>query len=181
MSSSSNPGPPPLAALPPLLRDEPALRQVAGRHAAVLAVPEAARALTVAALAHLSDRRPIVVAVPTGTAAQHLAEDLVQYLGGDAVEQFPAWETLPFERVSPAVETMGRRLQVLGSELESQIVATGGVHDRYHAVAELALDLGRVLGPNRSVACLTGSSRASVADRTRWAPLPPSSTTPRWS
>jgi transcription-repair coupling factor (superfamily II helicase) len=26
---------------------------------------------------------------------------------------FPAWETLPFERVSPSVETMGRRLEVL--------------------------------------------------------------------
>ena len=26
---------------------------------------------------------------------------------------FPAWETLPFERVSPSIETMGRRLRVL--------------------------------------------------------------------
>jgi transcription-repair coupling factor (superfamily II helicase) len=29
------------------------------------------------------------------------------------VEWFPAWETLPFERVSPSLETMGRRLRVL--------------------------------------------------------------------
>ena len=104
---------PRLAALPPLLRDEPALRQVAGRHAAVLAVPEAGRALTVAALAHLSDRRPIVVATPTGTAAERLVDDLAQFVDPNAVELFPAWETLPFERVSPAVETMGRRLRVL--------------------------------------------------------------------
>ena len=26
---------------------------------------------------------------------------------------FPAWETLPFERISPSVETMGRRMDVL--------------------------------------------------------------------
>ena len=104
---------PRLAALPPLLRDEPALRQVAGRHAAVLAVPEAGRALTVAALAHLSDRRPIVVATPTGTAAERLVDDLAQFVDPNEVELFPAWETLPFERVSPAVETMGRRLRVL--------------------------------------------------------------------
>ncbi|HKA05188.1 MAG TPA: transcription-repair coupling factor, partial [Acidimicrobiales bacterium] len=104
---------PRLAALPPLLRDEPALRQVAGRHAAVLAVPEAGRALTVAALAHLSDRRPIVVAVPTGTMAERLVDDLTQFVEPDTVELFPAWETLPFERVSPAIETMGRRLRVL--------------------------------------------------------------------
>ena len=34
-------------------------------------------------------------------------------LGADAVELFPAWETLPFERVSPALETMGRRLRIM--------------------------------------------------------------------
>ena len=35
------------------------------------------------------------------------------FLGADEVELFPAWETLPFERVSPGVETMGRRLRVM--------------------------------------------------------------------
>ena len=29
------------------------------------------------------------------------------------VAVLPAWETLPFERVSPETETMGRRLAVL--------------------------------------------------------------------
>ena len=33
--------------------------------------------------------------------------------GEDGVDVFPAWETLPFERVSPAVETMGRRLRTM--------------------------------------------------------------------
>ncbi len=33
--------------------------------------------------------------------------------GDDGVDVFPAWETLPFERVSPAVETMGRRLRTI--------------------------------------------------------------------
>ena len=32
---------------------------------------------------------------------------------GGAVTVLPAWETLPFERVSPETETMGRRLAVL--------------------------------------------------------------------
>ena len=37
-----------------------------------------------------------------------------RYLGRDAdVELFPAWETLPFERVSPSLDTMGRRLRVI--------------------------------------------------------------------
>ncbi|MGE0878977.1 MAG: transcription-repair coupling factor [Acidimicrobiia bacterium] len=102
-----------LRSLAPLLRDEPALSRVLGRTNAMLAVPEAARAITVAALASLSNRRPLLVAMPTSTGAQHLAEDLAAYLDPQQVELFPAWETLPFERVSPNGETMGRRMRVL--------------------------------------------------------------------
>ncbi|HEX6570093.1 MAG TPA: transcription-repair coupling factor, partial [Acidimicrobiales bacterium] len=72
-----------------------------------------ARALVTAGLAGLTQRRPIVLAVPTSTEAERLAHDLAAYLGDERVELFPAWETLPFERVSPGVETMGRRLRVL--------------------------------------------------------------------
>jgi transcription-repair coupling factor (superfamily II helicase) len=103
----------PLADLPALLRDEPALAQVLGRTSATIAVPEAARALVTAGLTGLTQRRPVVLAVPTSTEAERLAHDLAAYLGDDRVELFPAWETLPFERVSPGVETMGRRLRVL--------------------------------------------------------------------
>ena len=102
-----------LAALAPLLRDEPALLGTFGKSAASLAVPEPARAVTIAALAALSKRRPVVVAVPTSAEAERLVGDLECYLGPDPVELFPAWETLPFERVSPSVETMGRRLRTL--------------------------------------------------------------------
>lgn len=102
-----------LRSLPPLLRDEPALGLVQGRAHAVLAVPEAARAIAVAGLAHRTSRHPLLVATATGTAAERLAADLAQFAGEGQVELFPAWETLPFERVSPAVETMGRRLRVL--------------------------------------------------------------------
>ena len=100
-----------LASLPGLLRDEPAVLRVLGRSSAVLAVPEAARAFTIAGLSEVSQRTPLVVAVPTTGDAERLARDLVAFLGDEAVDLFPAWETLPFERVSPSVETMGRRLR----------------------------------------------------------------------
>ena len=45
--------------------------------------------------------------------AAQLADDLEQYLPAGEVALFPAWETLPFERISPSVETMGRRLELL--------------------------------------------------------------------
>jgi transcription-repair coupling factor (superfamily II helicase) len=102
-----------LASLPRLLRSEPALTQAIGNASGLVAVPESARALSVAALAQLSERRPLVVACPTGTDAGQLYDDLVQYMPDGDVVLFPAWETLPFERVSPSVETMGKRLEVL--------------------------------------------------------------------
>ena len=103
----------PLAALPPLLVDEPALSRVLGRSSAVLSVPEPARAFVVAGLARVSSRRPVFVAVPTTGEAERLAADLAAYLGPEEVDLVPAWETLPFERVSPGVETMGRRLRAM--------------------------------------------------------------------
>ncbi|MCU1355270.1 MAG: mfd [Acidimicrobiales bacterium] len=102
-----------LTDLPALLRDEPAMVKVLGRSAAVLAVPDSARPITIAGLATVGSRTPILVAVPTTAEAERLAHDLETFLGADAVELFPAWETLPFERVSPGVETMGRRLRTI--------------------------------------------------------------------
>ena len=81
----------PLVSLPPLLRGEPALAGVAGSSTGVLAVAEAGRAFTIAGLAHLTQRHPIVVAVATSVEADRLVADLRAYLGVDAVDVFPAW------------------------------------------------------------------------------------------
>ncbi len=103
----------PLTDIAGLLRAEPALMRAIGDPDARLAVAEVARPIGIAALAGLSDRHPLLVACPTGSDAGRLYDDLCQFLNPDDVMLFPAWETLPFERVSPAVETMGRRLEVL--------------------------------------------------------------------
>src|SRR5580765_5495110 len=104
---------PALEALATLLADDPVVSVATGGQARPVAVPEPARALFAATLARTTARRPVVLAVPTGIEAERIAADLREYLGADAVELFPAWETLPFERVSPATETMGRRLRVM--------------------------------------------------------------------
>ena len=103
----------PLGDLAPLLRDDPALTAALGSTSARLAITEVARPISVAALSHLSERSPLIVACPTGTDAARLHDDLIQFLSRENCLLFPAWETLPFERVSPAVETMGRRTEVL--------------------------------------------------------------------
>jgi transcription-repair coupling factor (superfamily II helicase) len=102
-----------LVDLPPLLRSDPGLTHAFGDPHALVAVPEAARAIAIAALSQLSGRCPLLVACPTGSDAGQLYDDLIQFLPAGEVVLFPAWETLPFERVSPSVETMGRRLDVL--------------------------------------------------------------------
>ncbi len=81
--------------------------------ARALAVPDAAGPFVLAGLAVLGDRRPVVVVTPTVADAERYAHDLDTFLGPGSAELFPAWDTLPFERVSPETSTMGRRLRLL--------------------------------------------------------------------
>ena len=103
--------------MPPLLRNEPALTQVIGASNATLAVATPAQAFVLAGLVRLGSKRPVLVVTPTGAAADQLAHDLEAFIDGGRgaghVDVFPAWETLPFERVSPETSTMGHRLRLL--------------------------------------------------------------------
>ena len=137
-----------LETLPPFLRDEPALTQALGKPNAIIAVPEAARPIAIAALSHLSARRPLVIACPTGTAAGQLFDDLQQFVAEGEVMLFPAWETLPFERVSPSVETMGRRLEVLWRLRDQQrcpAIIVASVRSLLQRLGPGAVDISPVL------------------------------------
>jgi transcription-repair coupling factor (superfamily II helicase) len=96
-----------------LVAEDPAIIRLIGRASTVLAVPDPARAMALAGLALASERRPVLVALPTTGEAERLWRDLSLYLGRDDVLTYPAWETLPFERVSPSIETMGTRLRTI--------------------------------------------------------------------
>ncbi|TVR25888.1 MAG: transcription-repair coupling factor [Nitriliruptor sp.] len=56
---------------------------------------------------------PLLVLTPRTSDAEAVADGLAAYLGEDRVSVFPAWETLPHERLSPQPATVGRRLAVL--------------------------------------------------------------------
>ncbi len=124
--------PPPRASLAPLtglLRNEPSLTRVVGIPDATLATAGQAQPFVVAGLARIADRRPLLVVTATEADADRFAADLACFVdaepapepGPDRVAgelsgpvlRLPAWETLPFERVSPDVATMGQRLAVL--------------------------------------------------------------------
>ncbi len=118
------------------------MTRVVGAQSATLAVSTPAQAFVLAGLVRLGSRRPVLVVTPTGHTADQLAHDLEVFsddsngelgarpVGGvRRIEVFPAWETLPFERVSPEVQTMGRRLRLLwhlGGDRDADARAAAG-------------------------------------------------------
>ncbi|MGW6739772.1 transcription-repair coupling factor [Streptomyces sp. NPDC055025] len=74
--------------------------------------PAAARPFAVAALARETGRTVLAVTA-TGREAEDLAAALRSLLDPDTVVEYPSWETLPHERLSPRSDTVGRRLAVL--------------------------------------------------------------------
>ncbi|MFD9568056.1 transcription-repair coupling factor [Streptomyces sp. NPDC059994] len=74
--------------------------------------PPAARPFAVAALARETGR-PVLAVTATGREAEDLAAALRSLLPPDEVAEYPSWETLPHERLSPRSDTVGRRLAVL--------------------------------------------------------------------
>jgi transcription-repair coupling factor (superfamily II helicase) len=71
--------------------------------------PASARLFVACALAR---QGPLLVVSATGREADDLAVEL-RGVFGDAVALFPSWETLPHERLSPGVDTVGARLMLL--------------------------------------------------------------------
>jgi len=99
--------------LPELLKEEPSLVKSLGLPSVEIFVPECAHAIVSATVSRSSQRKPLVIVAPTNVEAERLFNDLKMFLGFEKVDFFPSWETLPFERISPGVETMGKRLRVL--------------------------------------------------------------------
>ena len=74
--------------------------------------PAALRPLVAAALTTEADK-PLLIVTSTYREAESARDTLRSLLGTDAVAYYPAWETLPHERLSPRSDTVGRRLAVL--------------------------------------------------------------------
>ncbi len=57
--------------------------------------------------------RPVLAVTATSREAEDLVDALRCLLPPDSVAEYPSWETLPHERLSPRSDTVGRRLAVL--------------------------------------------------------------------
>ena len=105
-----------------LLGDEE-IERIVSVDGATLAVPLPAQAIVLASLAEREGGGTILAITATQADAERLHADLVCFLGaGNEVAEpgslhgpallLPAWDTLPLERVSPEVASMGQRLAV---------------------------------------------------------------------
>ncbi len=104
----------PLAGLVDLALTAPdftGLSERAAQRPEALAVvgPAGAQMFVAAALARGG---PLLVVTATGREADDLTAEL-RGVYGDAAAMFPSWETLPHERLSPGVDTVGARLMLL--------------------------------------------------------------------
>ncbi|MFT3663383.1 MAG: transcription-repair coupling factor [Gordonia sp. (in: high G+C Gram-positive bacteria)] len=88
------------------------LREKATAPRLALTAPDPSRPFVAAALARIGPG-PLLVVAANGREADDLTKELAEMVGADAVAQFPSWETLPHERLSPSADTVGRRLAVL--------------------------------------------------------------------
>ena len=73
--------------------------------------PAALRPFVAAGLALAG--RTVLVVTATVREAEDLVEELADVVDPESLALFPAWETLPHERLSPRSDTVGRRLAVL--------------------------------------------------------------------
>jgi transcription-repair coupling factor (superfamily II helicase) len=94
------------APLKPLL--ETWRRSVPPSAPATVAIAPAGRAFLLAGIGLVSEG-PVLALVPGEREAEELLDDVALFT--DSVLLLPAWETLPFEHVSPNEETMARRAQ----------------------------------------------------------------------
>ena len=73
-----------------------------------------------------ASQTPLLLVTTSTRNANELSTDLIEYLGNSAVANFPPWETLPHERLSPKSDTVTARFKALNSIArdENRIVVT---------------------------------------------------------
>ena len=174
----------PLSALPARLQDDPALTSLLGRQVTRSSPCPKRRApwwwrpcrlarSTSGTQSSWPCRPPRKRSASTTTSAPSW--------GPERVVLFPAWEILPFERVSPSTDTMGSRLEILWRLSQPDecpdvvvapvraIVQTMGPHG--HEADPIVIRPGDVIDPTELVerlvarVAITASSRSSIAAR----------------
>lgn len=75
--------------------------------------PQNLYSLIVAQIQSQKNSHPVLVVTSTGRGADELASALGSFIDPATIAVFPSWETLPHERLSPSLDTVGTRLAIL--------------------------------------------------------------------
>ena len=120
----------------------------------IAGVPEGAEALLVGRLAE--DGAPVMVIACDDGRLARLAEALTFFVPGVEVLEFPSWDCVPYDRVSPNVEIVAQRMDVLAR-------LAGGAGDRPRV---LLTTIGAALQRLPPVETVAGASFAVTAGQT---------------
>ncbi len=77
-----------------------------------LFAPSKTQAIVLASILR-SSNKPVMVIAATGRQVEELSSSLSDLVEDLEIIDFPAWETLPHERLSPSPETVGKRIRAL--------------------------------------------------------------------
>ena len=100
-------------------------------------------------IAHQAAQHPILVVTHSSKRATELAAELGEIIEG--IWEFPAWETLPHERLSPNSDTVAKRISTLMNIAQARIVVTTAralvqpINAAIDALTPLNLEIGQEL------------------------------------
>ena len=100
-------------------------------------------------IAHQAAQHPILVVTHSSKRATELAAELGEIIEG--IWEFPAWETLPHERLSPNSDTVAKRISTLMNIAQARIVVTTAralvqpINAAINALPPLNLEIGQEL------------------------------------
>ena len=126
-------------------------------------------------IAQVSRKVPTLVVAPSTRIAEEISDELRSFIGDDVID-FPAWETLPHERLSPKSDTVAKRVKALHqiTEFKGAGVVVTSIRGLLQPIAADLLDekiITLELGSQISMAELTsrlsyfGFSRTDLVER----------------
>ncbi|GAB3616495.1 transcription-repair coupling factor [Okibacterium endophyticum] len=105
-----------------------------------------------------------VIVTPTGRDSESVLSSLAGFLPDAEIVEFPAWETLPHERLSPSAEIVGKRLAALRAMKlwngERPLVVVASVRAALQPVADNLTDIE----PIELIAGARGHDLSRIAD-----------------
>ena len=95
------------------------------------------------------DTGPLLLIAATSREADSLRSALASLVPGAITAEFPAWETLPHERLSPSAETVGRRTQALsllrGQDADHPLILVASVRAALQPISPHAADASPIV------------------------------------